>query len=131
MNPSEDDDMKQSGKYTGDYQHLLDVINWLKLDNIALVHKMDVSKEMQHFCEERPFLRLKILFVDCGIREVMESALKHLYPRLVTGGILLMDHYNFKVSPSESDIVERYIGNNTIRQMPWARQPSGYIIKGE
>jgi hypothetical protein len=59
----------------------------------------------------------------------MEAAYEYLYPRLVTGGILLMDHYNYKVSPSESDIVERFIGDNVVMQMPYARQPSGYIIK--
>lgn len=40
-----------------------------------------------------------------------------------------MDHFNYKVSPTESDIVDKYIGDNIIHQMPFARQPSGYIIK--
>lgn len=129
MNPGKEDDDNQKGQYAGDYEHLLELINWLKLDNIALVQKMDVSKEIGRFCEERPFLRFKILFIDCGIKEVMEAAYEHLYPRLVRGGVLLMDHYNFKVSPSESDIIDKYIGKQVIHQMCFARQPSGFIIK--
>jgi hypothetical protein len=90
---------------------------------------MDVTKEIKDFVEERPFLRFKILYIDCGIYEVMDACFKYLYPRLVTGGILLMDHYNYKVSPTESDITERFIQNTPVHQMPYTRQPSGYIIK--
>lgn len=129
MKPGSEDDVYQNGKYCGDYGHLMDMIRGQELDNISMVFPLDVTKELKAFVEERPFLRFKILYIDCGIKEVMEAAYEYLYPRLVTGGILLMDHYNYKVSPSESDIVERFIGDNVVMQMPYARQPSGYIIK--
>ena len=129
MKPGTEDDASQSGKYCGDYSHLQSMIKAQELENIALVFPMDVTKEMQRFVDERPFLRFKILFIDCGIKEVMESAYTYLYPRLVTGGILLMDHYNYKASPTESGIIERFIGDNMVMQMPYSRQPSGYIIK--
>lgn len=129
MAPSGEDDSQQQGQYCGEYQHLTDIISWQELDNIAIVQNMDVITGMQEFVEKRPHLRFKLLYIDCGIKEVMEASYKYLYPRLVKGGILMMDHYNYKVSPTESDIVEKYIGNNIIYQMPFARQPSGYIIK--
>lgn len=129
MKPSSVDDAFQENKYCGEYEHLMDIIKWQKLDNIALVQNMDVITEMEKFVNDRPYLRLKILYIDCGIKEVMEASYKYLYPRLVKGGILLMDHFNYKVSPTESDIVDKYIGDNIIHQMPFARQPSGYIIK--
>ena len=129
MKPSDMDDSFQEGKYCGDYKHLIDLIHMQGLENISLVFPLDVTKEIKKFVEDRPFLRFKILYIDCGIKEVMEAAYEYLYPRLVHGGILLMDHYNYKVSPTESDIVEKYIGDNVIMQMPYGRQPSGYIIK--
>lgn len=129
MKPGESDDIFQEGKYCGDYDHLMHMIKDQNLENISLVFPLDVTKEIKAFIEERPFLRFKILYIDCGIKEVMEAAYEYLYPRLVRGGVLLMDHYNYKVSPTESDIVERFVGDNVIMQMPYTRQPSGYIIK--
>lgn len=129
MKPGAADDGFQSGKYCGDYSHLMNMIKSQGLEGISLVFPLDVTKEIKHFIEERPFLRFKLLYIDCGIQEVMEAAYEYLYPRLVRGGYLLMDHYNYKVSPTESGIVEKYIGDNIIRQMPYTRQPSGYIIK--
>lgn len=129
MKPGSEDDIQQDGQYCGEYQHLLDIIEWQKLDNIAIVQNMNVINEIEKFVEERPHLRFKLLYIDCGIKEVMEASYKYLYPRLVKGGVLMMDHYNYKVSPAESNIIEKYIGNNIVHQMPFARQPSGYIIK--
>lgn len=129
MKPSDDDDAAQEGQYCADYQHLLDLTKWLKLDNIATVVNMDVTKGLKQFVEDRPWLRLKLLYIDCGIKEVMEASYEYLYPRLVTGGVLLMDHFNFESSPSESNIIEKYIGKNVVKQMPFARNPTGYIIK--
>lgn len=129
MEPGGEDDAQQTGQYCGEYEHLMDIMSWQRLDNIAIVQNMDVVTGMQKFVEERPHLRFKLLYIDCGIKEVMETSYKFLYPRLVKGGILMMDHFNYKVSPTESDIVEKYIGNNIVYQMPFARQPSGYIVK--
>lgn len=129
MNPDEMDDENQAGKYCADYQHLMNLIEWQKLDHIAIVEKMDVSKEMERYVSERPWLRFKLLYIDCGIRDVMEASYRFLYPRLVRGGVLLMDHFNSHTSPSESDIIDKYVEGNIVRQMPFARQPTGYIVK--
>lgn len=129
MKTSLQDDSEQEGKYIGSYEYLKEIVKWQELENIALIFKMNIITEAKKFMEERPYLRFKILYIDCGIKEVMEVAYKYFYPRLVQGGILLMDHFNYAVSPSESDIINHYIGKNKIYQMPFARQPSGYIIK--
>lgn len=129
MKPMECDDPNQKGKYVGSYDQLKKLIEWQKLEEIALVFNMNVITDSMNFIKERPYLRFKLLYIDCGIEEVMKAAFEAFYPRLVKGGILMMDHYNYAVSPSESDITEKYIGNNVIYQMPFSRQPTGYIIK--
>ena len=40
-----------------------------------------------------------------------------------------MDHYGLSTSPTEIDIVEKYIGNHLVMQMPFNRHSSGYVIK--
>ena len=118
------------GGFVGSYERLLELVHLQSLEDIALLFKMNVATDAMGFIQERPQLRFKILFIDCGIREVMESAFEAFYPRLVNGGILIMDHYNLIVSPDESDITDKYIGKSKVKQMPFNRQPTGYVIKG-
>lgn len=129
MKPQKSDDSNQQGKYIGVHEELTNLVKWQGLEDTALVFNMNVITDSMKFLEERPYLRFKILYIDCGIKEVLEAAFEAFYPRLVKGGILMMDHYNYAVSPTESDIVEKYIGKNKIHQMPFGRQPTGYIIK--
>ena len=117
------------GKYIASYETLIELIHLQKLEDVALLFKMNLIEEVKKFITERPYLRFKLLFIDCGLADVMEKTLEAFYPRLVNGGVLIMDHYNCKVSPDESDIVEKYIGKNKILQMPFNRQATGYVIK--
>jgi hypothetical protein len=125
MNPSEG----THATYKGDYEVLLKLIELQKLEDIAIVHKMDITKDLKGYFDEHYYLRYKIVLIDCGIKEVMEAALEQFWPRLVPGGILIMDHYNAEVSKDESDIVEKYIGDNYIRQVPFTRSPTCYVVK--
>jgi len=116
------------GQYKCEYETLTDLISWQDLQDVAVLHKMDLTKELGGFFDDNPHLRFKYVFIDCGIRAVMDEALKYFWPRLVTGGILVMDHYNCEVSPEESNILEKYT-NEPVMQMPFNRQPTGYVVK--
>ncbi|MEI7474093.1 MAG: class I SAM-dependent methyltransferase [bacterium] len=129
MAPSSQDDKNQEGKYKADFATLSKLIELQELKDVAILNKMDITKELAAFMKERPQLRFKMVFIDCGIKEVMESSLEYFWPRLVKGGILIMDHYNMEVSPSESLILEKHVGDNLIKQMPFVRQPTCYVIK--
>ncbi len=123
------DDMTFSGTYAVDEQLLLDLIRIQKLQDIAIVHKIDLSKDAGSFFKESPHLRFKMIFIDCGIANVLEHSLKHFWPRLVRNGILIVDHYNMPNSPQESRIVEKYVGRNIIQQKSFNRQPTAFIVK--
>ncbi|MFB9276306.1 class I SAM-dependent methyltransferase [Cohnella cellulosilytica] len=125
MNP----DAGANSTYKGDYETLLKLIKLQKLEDISIVHKMDITKELRGYFEQHPYLRYKIVLIDCGIKEVLDSALEHFWPRLVPGGILIMDHYNAEVSKDESEIVEKYIGSNYVRQVSFSRSPTCYVVK--
>ncbi len=129
MNPSEKDDINQKGMYQGDYDYLLKMIELQGIQDIAILHKMDITKELAKFKEENPHLRFKMVFIDCGIEEVLEKSLEILWPSLVYGGVLIMDHFNSEVSPTESRIVEKYVGKCHIQQMAFNRQPTCFVIK--
>lgn len=129
MKPAKEDTKTYNGQYIGDYNQLIDLIEWQGLQNIAIVNKMDLTKDLDNYFQDKEYMRYKIVFIDCGIADVIDQALKHFWPRLINGGILLMDHYNCEASKKESTILEKYIGNNIIRQTPFTRQPTCYVKK--
>lgn len=129
MAPGKDDDQTQAGNYCADYDSLTRLVELQGLSDIAIINKMDVTCELAPYFEDRPWMRFKFVFVDCGIEEVLESSLANFWPRLVNGGVLILDHYNNDSSPTESRILERYIGNLPILQAPFNRQPTCYVIK--
>lgn len=132
MNPGKNDNANTEGLYKeASYDTLNSLVKLQNLDNLAIVLKMDATKELEPFLNERPYLRFKIVFVDCAMEEVLETSLRLLWPRLVTGGILIVDHFGISASPMESEILQKYIEGTRVYQMPFNRHSSGYVIKGE
>ncbi len=131
MSPGEKDDIRNKGMYQADYDTLKKLVRLQGLDNLALLEKLDATTELEPFLNERPWLRFKLVFVDCGIEDVLDSSLKLLWPRLVYGGVFIVDHFGLSVSPTESDIFQKYVGRHKIYQMPFNRHSSGSVIKGD
>lgn len=129
MKPGKNDDAKQVGKYGCNYEMLLKLIDLQKLNDTAILHKLDLAKKLEDFFSKNRHLRFKMIFIDCGIERVLGESLRFFWPRLVKGGILIMDHYCSECSPGESEILEKYIGKNYIKHLPFNRQPTAFVIK--
>lgn len=129
MEPGPEDDINEKGQYKSSYEDLLTLVHLQNLENVAIVNKMDVVESLEKYLSDRPYMRYKLVFIDCGISEVLEKSLELMFPRLVKGGVLIMDHFNMDCSPKESEIIEKYIGSNKVLQMPFNRHSSGYVIK--
>lgn len=117
------------GAYIADYEQVSSLVGIQRLEGVARLHKLDLVNELEAFFEQNPQMRFKLVFLDCGVRAVLESSMKHFWHRLVPGGILVLDHYNNSCSPNESEIVDQYTQGRAIRQEPFARQPSAYVVK--
>jgi hypothetical protein len=129
MDPGKDDDKAQAGNYRADFDSLNKLVELQGLSDIAIINKMDVITELAPYFEDRPWMRFKFVFIDCGIEGVLESSMANFWPRLVNGGVLVLDHYNSEASPTESRILEKYIGNLPILQAPFNRQPTCFVVK--
>lgn len=123
------DNQSRQGLYKGDYERLRDLISLQGYDDFTHIHKLDLTKELPAFFERNPHMRFKLIYLDCAIANVLEHAMTEFWPRLVNGGILLMDHYGHPISPQESNIMDRFIGDRVVHQFPLTRLPTGYVIK--
>lgn len=92
--------------------------------------KGDITLTVPDYLKSHPELKISLLNLDTDIYEPAVTILENLYPRLVNGGILIIDDYG--VFPGETKAVDEYFQNKNviIRKFSFAKTPS-YIIKNE
>jgi methyltransferase family protein len=129
MQPGSGDDSSHESKYVADKGRLEKLIEVQGLYDIARLHDLDLTRDLGEFFDARPWVRYKLVFLDCGMRSVMEAALKYFWPRLVVGGIVILDHFNNESSPSESEIIGTVVSDAEMLQKPYSRSPTAYLIK--
>lgn len=98
-------------------------------ENIELVEG-DVTKTLPAFIKNNPQLKISLLNLDTDIYEPAVAILEHCWPRIVRGGILILDDYN--VFPGETKAVDEYFKDKKIqiRKFSFSNTPC-YIIKEE
>ena len=95
--------------------------------NVELV-KGDVTETIPKYLAENPHLKISLLNLDTDIYEPAVTILEHLYPRIVRGGVLIIDDYG--TFPGETKAVDDYFKDKPvkIRKFPFAMTPC-YVIK--
>ena len=83
---------------------------------------------MPKFVKDHPALKISLLNLDTDIYEPAVVILNHLWPRIVKGGILVLDDYG--TFPGETKAVDDYFrGKNVaIRKFNFAVTPC-FIVK--
>ena len=97
--------------------------------NVELVSG-DILKTVPEYVKNNPHLKIALLNLDTDVYEPAVTILEHFYPRIVRGGVLILDDYG--TFPGETKAVDDYFKDKKviIRKFPFAMTPS-YIIKDE
>ena len=111
------------------YERLMKLINAQQIDNVAKVHNLDVTKDLTIFFEKYPHLQFKLVFLDAGMYDVVKACLPHFWDRLIKGGYLILDQFNFEIAPGETQAIKEFLPDVQIRTFPWGWMPTAYIIK--
>jgi len=86
------------GSYCTPEQKVRDIVKVQGLDNIVHLHNLDASKELPLFFKENNHLQFKLVFLDCGLYDVVSECLKTFWDRITPGGMLILDHYSLTCS---------------------------------
>jgi hypothetical protein len=91
----------------------------------------DVKETIPEYVERNPGLRIALLHLDLDLYEPTLAALTHLYPLVVSGGVVLLDEYAMDGFPGESAAFDEYFGDSRPRmtKFPYISTPGGYFIK--
>lgn len=110
-------------------QELKKMVQNIYPDHCTLVNG-NICHTSKKFVEENPGMRISLLHMDLDVAKPTFDALTALWPRVVKGGIVILDEYAI-AKWSESEAVDSFFKdkNVTIKTDPWMRTPSAYIIK--
>lgn len=95
-------------------------------DNVELIAG-DIRETVPKYVEDHPELRISLLNLDVDFGGAAGVILEHLWPRISTGGVLILDDYG--TFEGETRAVDRYFrGAATIQRMPYAYSPC-FVVK--
>lgn len=96
--------------------------------------KGDIKTTVPKFVEENPGLRISLLHFDADLYEPTMTGLEHLWPLVVSGGIVLFDEYGIPPWEGESSAVDEFFKRDEekkieLRRLDWSANPGAYVIK--
>jgi len=96
-------------------------------ENVELIPG-DICETVPDYAKRHPEFRIALLNLDTDLFEPAAVILEHLYPRLVPGGLLLLDDY--AVFPGETRAVDEYFAGQKIeiKRFSFSATPC-YIVK--
>lgn len=95
-------------------------------ENVTLVPG-DINVTVPNLAASRPELRIALLNLDVDFYEPAKVVLEHLWPRVVPGGIVLLDDYG--TFDGETRAAEEFFGDQLrVEKYPFAYSPS-FMVK--
>lgn len=103
----------------------------MKLNKKYMLIEGDVEDTLPKFLLENPGFRISLLYIDVDIERPTYNALKYLWDRVLPGGIIIFDEYEYHKF-SESCGVEKFLKERNLKynvQMTNWIAPTAYIVK--
>jgi hypothetical protein len=117
------------GSYKEDYSRVIRLIRAQKLDHVVHIHNLDLRTGLDQFFDDNKYMQFKLVFLDAGLYEVVKNCLKHFWPRLTSGGIVIFDQFNHELSPGETRAIKEFMPDAKIRTLPFGWMPTAYVVK--
>lgn len=103
----------------------------MNLHKKYILVKGDIEETLPKFLEENPGFRISMLYIDVDLDRPTYCGLKYLWDRILPGGIILFDEYEYHKF-SESCGVDRFLKERNLpyelKSTNWIA-PTAYIIK--
>jgi hypothetical protein len=103
----------------------------MNIDKKYILKKGDVAETLPIFLKENPGFRVSLLYIDVDIERPTYNALKNLWDRILPGGIIVFDEYEYHKF-SESSGVEMFLKEFNLEYNLISTNflaPTAYLIK--
>lgn len=104
-----------------------------RLSRVELI-KGDVCQTIPEYLKVNPGLRICLLNLDMDIYKPTKFALETLFPRVVPGGIIILDEYAMRGFPGESAALDEFLSDNdlrsiTVEKFSFSPTPGAFFVK--
>ena len=127
--PNKKEKGQKKGSYKTSYEQLDKLVKYQKLEHVAKIIKMDVTKELKSFFNLHKGIKFKLVFLDAGTYDVVKACLPLFWERLITGGILLLDQYSDIRANGETEALDEFLPKASLQTFAWSRHPTCFIVK--
>jgi len=119
---------REAGQVGISQRDLIESLTNKNLDYQVELVPGNILETVPEYVRSHPELKLSLLNLDTDVYEPAVVILEKLWPRLVRGGVLLMDDYG--VFPGETKAVDEFFADQaiTIKRLSLNKTPS-YVIK--
>jgi len=120
--------VKEAGENSISKPQLLHVLKNKGITKWIELVKGDITRTVPAYIKKHPELKISLLNLDTDIYEPAVTILEHLYPRIVKGGVLIIDDYG--TFPGETKAVDEYFKNKKVKinKFPFRTTPC-YLVK--
>lgn len=124
------DFIKSAGNQSISKEQMFEILKFKNTVNNVELIEGDITKTVPEYIKEHPEMKISLLNLDTDIYEPAVTILEHLYPRIVQGGILIMDDYG--VTAGETKAVDDYFKGQSVKiqKFPFRTTPC-FIVKGD
>ena len=93
--------------------------------------KGDIAETVPDYVRRNPGLRIALLHLDCDLYEPTLVGLKHLYPLVVPGGVVILDEYGQTKFAGESAAFDEYFADRrpVLHKSHLVSNPSAWFVK--
>jgi len=121
------------GAYRGDYEELVSLIHLYELEDEIIIHKGNILETLPALLDADQAVSFSFVYCDTDLFEPTQKILECIHPRLMKGGLFVVDEWNYEQWPGETAAVraflDRYGDAYQPRHVSTAAQPSLVLEK--
>lgn len=120
--------IQEAGGQSISSDQLFDVLTRKCIEKNVELIEGDITLTVPKYVEDNPHLKIALLNLDTDIYEPAVTILEHLWPKIVRGGVLILDDYG--TFPGETKAVDDFFKDNKvkIKKFNFAMTPC-YVVK--
>lgn len=101
-----------TNSYVGNYELFLDVIALNQLEDVVVPIKGLIEDTLKPLLNDSPALKFSLIFLDTDLYHPTLEILNNCVDRLVPGGALIFDEWNYRRYPGETAALDKFLSDN-------------------
>lgn len=122
-----------SGQFKGELSELQEMIRLEQMEDEVELHVGYIEDTLPAYLESQPAANFSLVLCDTDLYQSTRLVLDQMHPRLMKGGVFILDEWNFEVWPGEGIAANEFLAEHhheyAVEHVPQTRQPTLILRK--